>query len=858
MRDPAPRQSGVEQISRIRPSLPYAHTALIALLVCAGYYLGAELAFMLRIPSTRSAIIWVPNAVLLAVLLLTPPRTWAIWFLAALPAHLVAQSRDGGFVLVLLYPFFANVAQVIIAAMGLRCLAAAPPRFNILRDMTLFVLIAAITAPALISFLAAWLFVSVGWETDFWLVSRGRFLNNMTTGLTVAPLILMAAESGLAGLRRRRGQRYVEFALLAVGLGGTLYLTHTWTTVGAGSIPLQLYAPLPFLLWAAVRFGPGGLCLFLLVVAAHAISGTISGRGPYVAQTPAENVLTLQISLAVLAIPLMFVAALIGERRKKEEALRESEERFRWMGDAIPDVIWFTALEPEKILYVSPSFERIWGLPVEDLYRNPRLWTETILPEDRDHVNKTFARWIAGEKVNYHDIEYRIIQPNGAIRWIHERGVLRLNDQGKPYLASGISTDITERKQAEQRLIVQHTVTQMLATAATLEEVTPKILQAVCKCLVWDLGELWCTDRAAGVLRWVEVWHKESIEAPQFVATSRDRTFMPGIGLPGRVWSSREPAYIPDVVQDSNFRRASIAAREGLHAAFGFPILLGSEVVGVMDFFSQDIRQPDQDLLDMMATIGSQIGQFIERKRAEEAFHTAQMELAHVTRVATLGEMTASIAHEINQPLGALVNNAGACLGWLDAENLEEARNSVALMMDDAQRASEIITRIRALVKKAPPQKDWLEINQTIREVIGLARNEMQRNGVALETQLSDDMPLIFADRIQLQQVMLNLMMNAIEAMTQVTTPRELLISSEADDSKGVVVVVRDSGPGLDSKSLERLFEPFYTTKPQGMGMGLAICRSIVQAHGGRLWAATNRDRGASFHFSLPTGEELA
>jgi len=247
-----------------------------------------------------------------------------------------------------------------------------------------------------------------------------------------------------------------------------------------------------------------------------------------------------------------------------------------------------------------------------------------------------------------------------------------------------------------------------------------------------------------------------------------------------------------------------------------------------------------------------------ERKRAEEALRDAQMELAHVTRVATLGEMTASIAHEINQPLGALVNNAGACLGWLDAENLEEARNSVALMMDDAQRASEIITRIRALVKKIPPQKDWLDINQMIREIIGLARNEMQRNAVALETQLSDDVPLVFADRIQLQQVMLNLMMNAIEAMTQAAGPRELLISSGADDSKGVVVVVRDSGPGLDSKSLERLFEPFYTTKPQGMGMGLAICRSIVQVHGGRLWAISNRDRGASFHFTLPTSEELA
>jgi C4-dicarboxylate-specific signal transduction histidine kinase len=197
-------------------------------------------------------------------------------------------------------------------------------------------------------------------------------------------------------------------------------------------------------------------------------------------------------------------------------------------------------------------------------------------------------------------------------------------------------------------------------------------------------------------------------------------------------------------------------------------------------------------------------------------------------------------------------------LGWLSAANLEEARNSVALVMDDAQRVSEIVTRIRGLAKKAPPQKDSLDINQTIREVIGLAQTEVQRNQIALQTQLSGDMPLVFADRIQLQQVMLNLMMNAIEAMTQVTTPRELVISSAVDDSKSVVVVVQDSGAGLDSKSLERLFEPFYTTKPQGMGMGLAICRSMIEAHGGRLWATINPDRGASFHFALPTDEEPA
>ena len=246
-----------------------------------------------------------------------------------------------------------------------------------------------------------------------------------------------------------------------------------------------------------------------------------------------------------------------------------------------------------------------------------------------------------------------------------------------------------------------------------------------------------------------------------------------------------------------------------------------------------------------------------ERKRVQDALEHAQAELAHVTRVATLGEMTASIAHEINQPLGALVNNAGACLGWLDAENLEEARNSVAHMMDDAQRASEIITRIRALVKKAPPQRDWLDINQTIREVIGLGQSEVQRNHVALETQLSDDMPLVFADRIQLQQVMLNLMMNAIEAMSGAADgPRELLVRSGPNESQGVLVSVQDSGPGLDPKSVDHLFDAFYTTKPHGLGMGLAISRSLIEAHGGRLWAAANTPHGAVFQFALPIGSE--
>jgi len=249
-----------------------------------------------------------------------------------------------------------------------------------------------------------------------------------------------------------------------------------------------------------------------------------------------------------------------------------------------------------------------------------------------------------------------------------------------------------------------------------------------------------------------------------------------------------------------------------------------------------------------------------ERKQSEEALEKAQAELAHVTRVATVGELTASIAHEINQPLAAIVNNANACLSWLTANNMEEAQASAEMICADGHRAGEIIGRIRALVKKAPPQKDWLDVNETIREVIALTRSELQRNGIALETRLSDNVhyvPLVFADRIQLQQVILNLIMNAVEAMSEMSDGRrQLLIRTDTDESEGIVVAVRDSGPGLKPEDLHRLFTPFYTTKPQGMGLGLAICRSIIESHGGRLWVTANLDRGVAFQFTLPTSRE--
>jgi C4-dicarboxylate-specific signal transduction histidine kinase len=248
-----------------------------------------------------------------------------------------------------------------------------------------------------------------------------------------------------------------------------------------------------------------------------------------------------------------------------------------------------------------------------------------------------------------------------------------------------------------------------------------------------------------------------------------------------------------------------------------------------------------------------------ERERAEEALRNTQAELAHVTRVTTLGELTASIAHEVNQPLAAVVTNASASLHWLAGQppNFDEARQALARIIKEGHRASEVIARIRALARKAPPRKDWLDINETIREVFALTRSQVQKNHIALETHLAPDLPLIPGDRIQLQQVLLNLILNAVEALGRVSdSPRQLLVSTSKDELKGVLVAVGDSGPGLAAASLEQLFEAFYTTKADGMGMGLTISRSIIEAHGGRLWATANDHSGATFQFTLPTDSE--
>jgi C4-dicarboxylate-specific signal transduction histidine kinase len=264
---------------------------------------------------------------------------------------------------------------------------------------------------------------------------------------------------------------------------------------------------------------------------------------------------------------------------------------------------------------------------------------------------------------------------------------------------------------------------------------------------------------------------------------------------------------------------------------------------------------------DVVEFVGTSID-LTERKRAEaeareseRRYREIQRELAHANRVATMGQLTASIAHEVKQPIAATVANAAAALRWLDRQppDLGEVRQTLARIVKDGTRGGEVVDRIRNLIKKAPPRREPLEINGTIREVIEFARSETTKNGVLVQTELADGLPFIQGDRVELQQVMLNLIINAVDAMSGASDgSRELLISTVKSNPGDVLISVRDSGPGLAPATLERLFDAFYTTKPKGLGLGLSICRSIVEEHGGRLWASANAPRGAIFQFTVP------
>jgi PAS domain S-box-containing protein len=498
-----------------------------------------------------------------------------------------------------------------------------------------------------------------------------------------------------------------------------------------------------------------------------------------------------------------------------EERIRHTEQELRFVIDTIPALVWST--QPDgSVDFVNQRLLEYTGLPLKDV--KGWGWTAAWHPEDCATLMEEWrAALTAGEPFKK---EARLRRADGKYRWFLLRAVPLRDELGNIVKWYGTTTDIEDRKRAEEALRRSELY---LAEAQRLSY-TGSFGWNVCS------GELF--------------WSEEN-----FRIFGYDRATKPTLQLVLQRVHPDDLALVQQLIER--------ASHDGKDWALEHRLLMPNGSVKHVHV----VAHASWDESANTEFIGA-VRDVTAAKQAEEELNQARADLAHVTRVTTLGELTASIAHEVKQPAAAVVTNAHAGLRWLAAQppDLEEVRQALGRIIDGGNRASEVIDRIRALVNKAPPRKDRLHINEIILEVIDLTRSEVHRNRVVLQTELLSDLPSISGDRIQLQQVILNLIINATEAMSEASEgPREVLVGSGKDDSDGVLVAVRDSGPGLDAEHLDHLFDAFYSTKPNGLGMGLAISRSIIDAHGGRLWVTPNAPRGAVFQFWLPAdGEDVS
>jgi PAS domain S-box-containing protein len=662
---------------------------VLASAVC--YYVATQIAWALTFPESKVSLFFPPQAVLLCILLLVPTRHWWAYVLAAASAHFLATQQAGW------PPSYALTAEAfdavksVSAAAGIRILIKSPVKAITLRDAILFVLIAVVLVPFGSAFWGASFTVSYGFGTQYWIEWRNLGISNAVTTVVLVPAFLLAHQ--LLFVRRPRVpflRRALEAALVGACTVVLGIFVFDRTPAGPSASPALLYTPIPLLIWAALRFGLGGISVSMLIMTFLAIAGTMRGHGPFLTQTPSENATALQLFLLVTATPLMLLAVVIEEERRSKDALRESANLMglaaeagnlaMWVWDVSGNDVWMTergrslfGLEPDARLDFAATFDRVH-------------------PEDRTAREGAIEQ--ALQTRGDYEVEYRVQQADGRARWIHGRGRCVGPDSGTDRKLFGVSMDITARKQAE-------------ASAA--------------------------------------------------------------------------------------------------------------------------------------------------QKRTE---------LEHVARVATLGELTTTLTHELRQPLAAILANSYVVERLLDAPepDLQEVRSTLADICEATEHASEVIGGLRAMLKRDSTAAVLtnVDVNTVIRIVERITHGDANLHRVTVHLDLSSKVRPVKGDSVQLQQVILNLMLNAFGALsgTGLDEPRRVVVRTNSIDQSKVLIEVQDSGTGIAAEKLESIFDPFITSKPEGLGMGLSICRSIIERHGGKISAANNPERGATFSITLPITPE--
>ncbi|MEA3181348.1 MAG: hypothetical protein QOI59_4871 [Gammaproteobacteria bacterium] len=537
----------------------------------------------------------------------------------------------------------------------------------------------------------------------------------------------------------------------------------------------------------------------------------------------------------------------VTERKRAEEALRESEAKFRDYAETASD--WFWEIGPDyKFTLLT---ENAFGAPAAHRL-GTACWDHALDLETEPEKWRLFRANLDSRKP-FRDFVYRGLSSNGSPMYVKASGKPVFDANGEFHGYRGTATDVTALLRAqEQQTAISEVLRAIANSPHDLQPIFDAILDSATRLCHADSGALRLSEE--GGLRLV------AVRGDPFLV-SQVWSSIPVLAekgsLPDRLATSRLPTHITDFTAVEGDHRDDFlisVVNAGIRTGLFVPLLKDDEIVGLISLARKQVQPFTDNQISLFRDFAAQATIALESTRLERQYREAQMALAHANRVATMGQLTASITHEVNQPITAAVTYALAARRFLSAEppNFREVDDALSLIVKEGNRAGEVVGRVRALIKKAPARKDAVEINDAILEIVALTRREAANNSVSVRTQLAEGLPRVQGDRVQLQQVLLNLIINAIEAMRDVgAEERELLISSR-NEPAGVSVEVRDSGPGFAPAALERVFEAFYTTKPGGLGLGLSICRSIIEAHNGRLWASPNVPRGAIFGFIAP------
>jgi PAS domain S-box-containing protein len=653
------------------------------------YYISTRIAWVLCFPDSKVSLFFPPHAVLLSILLLVPTRHWWAYVLAAVSTHFVATQQAHWPLGYALTCEVFDAVKCVLAAAGVRLLIKSPVTAITRRDAILFVLIAVVLVPFGAALWGASFTVSYGFGASYWIEWRNLGISNAVTTVVLTPAILLGVHHLF--VKRPKAMsfpRVLEALFVGACIAVLGILVFDGNPAGPTASPALLYAPIPVLIWAALRFGLGGISVSMLIITFEAVWGTMRGHGPFLDQAPVENALALQLFLLVTATPLMLLAVVIEEEERSKEALRENANLMGLAADAGSLAMWVWDAAGND-LWMTERGRSLFGF-TPDARLDLEAVSERVHPEDR-RAREDAIRQAVATRGKY-EMEYRVQAADGTARWIHGQGRVG-PDAGSGSKLFGVSMDVTVRKQAE-------------ASAA--------------------------------------------------------------------------------------------------------------------------------------------------QKRTE---------LEHVARVATLGELTATMTHELKQPLAAILTSSYAGVSMLDAPtpDLQAVRGTLTDIREVTERAGEVIGGLRAMLKRdGATVLTRVDLNHVIRIVERITHGDANLHRVTVQLDLSPDIGPVKGDSVQLQQVILNLMLNAFSAMSGpgADGARRLVVRTSAIDPSQVRVEIQDSGTGIAAGQLESIFDPFITTKPEGLGMGLSICRSIIERHGGAISAANNPDRGATFSITLPVTHE--